>query len=88
VLGPHLEENVAKTLLSHVERQLGIEDALVEADEPIHVFGEEGDMMNAVYELHRAGAFYTTGSGQASASPLRNGRHPGGPPPNATRPRH
>jgi hypothetical protein len=50
--GPHLEEGVAEPLLGHVERYFGVEYAHVEGEEAIHVLGEEGQMVNAVDELH------------------------------------
>ena len=47
------DEDVSNALLSHVERLLGFEYALVECDEPVEVFGQESEMVNALDEGHR-----------------------------------
>ena len=49
---PHLEEGVAKALLCHVERYLGVEHPHVERQEAIHVLGQEREVVNPVDELH------------------------------------
>jgi hypothetical protein len=52
--GPNLEKRVAQPLLGHIECYLGIEYAHVEREQAIHVLGQEGDVMNAFDESHRA----------------------------------
>jgi hypothetical protein len=50
---PHLEERVGQPLFGHVERHLGFEHPLIERQQAIHVLGQEGEMVNALDELHR-----------------------------------
>jgi hypothetical protein len=47
-------KRVAQPLLGHVERYIGVEYALVEREQAIHVLGEERDVMKPVDELHRS----------------------------------
>ena len=49
---PNLDERVAQALLLEIDRHARIEDALVEADQPVHVRGDECQVMDVVEKLH------------------------------------
>jgi hypothetical protein len=48
-----LDEGVPDPLLLDVHRDPGIEDALVEVDQPVHVSRDERHVVDVVEQLHR-----------------------------------
>ena len=65
--GTDREECVTQPLLGHVERHLGTEHARVEREEAVQVLGEEGDVMDAVNEVHAGDLLTTAPSGGKEA---------------------
>jgi hypothetical protein len=47
----HLDEGVANAFLLHIERHPCLEDALVKGDQPVHVGGDERQVMDVVEQL-------------------------------------
>ena len=47
-----LDEGMSQTLLLEVDGHARPEDAVVEADQPVHVGGDERQVMNVVEQLH------------------------------------
>ncbi len=50
--GTHLQEDVPKTLLGHIERLLGVEHSFVERREAVEVVGQEVEMVDAFKKRH------------------------------------
>jgi hypothetical protein len=51
---PDFDKHMPQTLFLQIERDARVKDSLVEVDQPVHVGGEEGQMVNAVDKSYSA----------------------------------